>query len=235
MGDTLSNLLIVLLSAAIGYLFGAIPVGYLLVKATKGIDLREFGSGRTGGTNSFRAGGVAVGVLTSVLDVVKAACGVWLVQALFSDSLPGDWLPWAEVASGVLSVIGHNWSVFLGFRGGAGTGPNVGWAGALWFPIVPVAAVVVLGVLIFIGIASLASLAMSAVIPIFFLILYLAGVDPYDTTLAYIIGGIISAGIIAWSLRPNIRRLLRGEERLVGPRAKRRRRQAEDSQTDPAE
>lgn len=227
MGDVMSDILYLVLSATIGYLFGAIPVGFLLVKAVKGIDLREFGSGRTGGTNAFRAGGVAIGVLTSVLDVVKAACGVWLVRALFADSIPAAWLPWAEVSSGVMSVIGHNWSIFLGFKGGAGTGPNVGWAGAIWFPVVPIAIVVVLGVLIFIGIASLASLAMSAVIPIFFAVLYLAGVEPYDTTLAYIVGGVIAAAIIAWSLRPNIRRLVRGEERIVGPRARRRREKAE--------
>lgn len=209
------------LSALIGYLFGAIPVGFLLVKAIKGVDLRSVGSGRTGGTNSFRAGGVTVGVLTSIFDVLKAACGVWLIRALFADQLPIAWLPWAEVTSGIMSVIGHNWSVFLGWKGGAGTAPNVGWAGAEWFPIVPIAIVVVLGVLLTIGIASIASLAMSAAIPIAFLILYLTGVEPYDSTLAYIIGGIVGAAIITWSLRPNIKRLIQGKERIVGPRAKR--------------
>jgi glycerol-3-phosphate acyltransferase PlsY len=226
----MSNILYLLLSAVIGYLLGAIPVGFLLVRITKGIDLRDFGSGRTGGTNSFRAGGVAVGVLTSILDVVKAACAVWLVRALFADQLPAAWLPWAEVTSGIMSVMGHNWSIFLGFKGGAGTGPNVGWAGAIWFPIVPAAILVVLGVLIFLGIASVASLAMSAVIPIAFGVLYLAGVEPYDSTLAYMIGGIIAGAIIAWSLKPNIKRLLRGEERIVGPRGRRRRRKAEEAQ-----
>ncbi len=213
------------LSALIGYLFGAIPVGFLLVKATKNVDLREFGSGRTGGTNSFRAAGLMVGILTSVLDVLKAACAVWVVQWLFGETLSSTWLPWAQVSAGVLSVVGHNWSVFLGWQGGAGTGPNVGWAGAIWFPIVPIALVVVLGALIGLGIASLASLAMSAVIPIAFAFLYLAGVEPYDSTLAYIIGGIISAAIITWALRPNIDRLVRGEERKVGPRNRSRRRQ----------
>lgn len=213
------------LSALIGYLFGAIPVGFLLVKATKNVDLREFGSGRTGGTNSFRAAGLMVGILTSVLDVLKAACAVWVVQWLFGETLSSTWLPWAQVSAGVLSVVGHNWSVFLGWQGGAGTGPNVGWAGAIWFPIVPIALVVVLGALIGLGIASLASLAMSAVIPIAFAFLYLAGVEPYDSTLAYIIGGIISAAIITWALRPNIERLLRREERKVGPRNRSRQRQ----------
>ena len=212
------------LSALIGYLFGAIPVGYALVKATKNIDLRDFGSGRTGGTNAFRAAGLAVGVLTAVGDVVKAAIAIWLVRALFAGQLPSEWLPWAEVTAGILSVIGHNWSVFLGWTGGAGTGANVGWAGAVWLPIVPIAIVVVLGVLVLIGFASVASLALSAVIPLAFLVLYVAGVGPYDSTLAYIVGGVIAAALVAWSLRPNIRRLLAGEERIVGPRAKRMRR-----------
>ncbi|MGD2050814.1 MAG: glycerol-3-phosphate acyltransferase [Chloroflexota bacterium] len=217
----MSSSIYLVLSALIGYLFGAIPVGYILVKVTKGVDLRTVGSGRTGGTNSFRAGGVIVGVLTSIFDVLKAACGVWLVRALFADQLSLVWMPWAEVSSGIMSVIGHNWSVFIGWKGGAGTAPNVGWAGAEWFPVVPLAIIVVLGVLLTIGIASIASLAMSAAIPIAFLILYLAGVEPFDSTLAYIIGGIVAAAIISWSLRPNIKRLLQGKERIVGPRAKR--------------
>jgi glycerol-3-phosphate acyltransferase PlsY len=219
----MSIFIYIIISALIGYLFGAIPVGYILVRATRGIDLREFGSGRTGGTNSFRAGGVWIGVLTVVLDVLKAACAIWLVQALFAGQLSPEWLPWAEVASGIMSVVGHNWSIFLGFRGGAGTAPNVGWAGAIWFPIVPIAVLVVLGILMGIGMASLASLVMSAAIPIAFAVLYIAGVEPFDSTLAYIVGGIISAAIITWSLRPNIMRLVAGEERIVGPRSKRRR------------
>ena len=209
-----------ILSGLIGYLFGAIPFGYILVKARKGIDLRQFGSGRTGGTNSFRAGGVAIGIATSVLDVLKAAIAVWSVRALFGGALADQWLPWSEALAGVFSVVGHNWSVFIGWRGGAGTGPNVGWAGAIWLPIVPAALVIVLFSLVVIGIASIASIAMAAVVPLAFLILYLAGVAPYDATIAYIVGGAAAGGIIAYSLKPNIKRLLEGNERHVGPRAK---------------
>jgi glycerol-3-phosphate acyltransferase PlsY len=209
-----------ILSGLIGYLFGAIPFGYLLVKIRKGIDLRQFGSGRTGGTNSFRAGGITIGVATSILDVLKAAVAVWSVRALFGGVLTDQWLPWSEAIAGVFSVVGHNWSIFIGWRGGAGTGPNVGWAGAIWLPIVPIALVIVLFSLLVIGIASIASMAMAATIPLTFLVLYLVGIEPFDATLAYIIGGIAAGAIIAWSLRPNIERLIAGNERHVGPRAK---------------
>ena len=228
----MSDIFTLLLAALIGYLLGAIPFGFIFVKMTKQVDLRDFGSGRTGGTNAFRAAGVPTGVLTSIFDVLKGACAVWAVRALFADSVSADWLPWIEVAAGVLSVVGHNWSVYIGWKGGAGTGPNVGWAGAIWFPIVPVAVITVAGILIGLGIASIASLAMAFAVPISFAVLYLAGVDPYDTTLAYIVGGIAGAAVIAWSLRPNIKRLLTGNERLVGPRSKKQKRQAEAEKQD---
>jgi glycerol-3-phosphate acyltransferase PlsY len=216
------------LSALIGYLFGALPIGFLLVKWTKKIDLREIGSGRTGGTNSFRAAGLPVGILTAVTDVLKAACAIWVIRAVYSEALTAAALPWAEIVTGIMSVVGHNWSVFLGWGGGAGTGPNVGWASAIWWPVAPIAAIVVAGLLWIVGMASVASLAMAAVIPISFLSLYLLGVDPYDNTIAYVIGGILSASVVAWALRPNIKRLLEGKERIVGPRAKRlKRRQGE--------
>lgn len=222
------------LSGLIGYLLGAVPFGYILVKVTKGIDLRQFGSGRTGGTNSFRAGGLAVGVVTSILDVLKAAVAVWVVRALFGDTLTDQWLPWAEALAGVLSIVGHNWSIFIGWHGGAGTGPNVGWAGAIWFPMVPIALVIVLFSLVVIGIASIASIAMAAAVPISFLILYLLGIDPFDSTIAYIVGGLAAGAVIALSLRPNIERLFAGNERRVGPRAKSRekRREADNEGAD---
>jgi glycerol-3-phosphate acyltransferase PlsY len=221
-----------ILSALIGYLFGAIPFGYILVKITKNVDLRQFGSGRTGGTNALRAAGVPAGVATAILDVFKGALAVWVVRTLFSDQASSDWLPWFEVTAGVMSVIGHNWSVFIGWKGGAGTGPNVGWAGTVWFPIIPAAVVVVLAILIGLGIASIASLAMAFSVPIAFVVLYLAGVAPYDATLAYIVGGLAGAAVIAWALRPNIARLLAGNERLVGPRSGRKRERQQAGKAD---
>ncbi len=208
----------ILLAALIGYLCGSVPFGYLYVKLFKGEDLRTVGSGRTGGTNSFRAAGLGVGLLTSFSDIFKGAAAVWLTNWLFGDPLGPLLLPWAVATAGVFSVIGHNWSVFLRFRGGAGTGPNVGWSAAVYWPILPIAILLVSGLLYFVGMASIASLSMALVTIVIFGIRYLLDID---TTPAYLTGSVVAGVLIAWSLRPNLIRVVNGTERVVGPRAKR--------------
>jgi glycerol-3-phosphate acyltransferase PlsY len=214
----MGNIVYFLAISLLGYICGAIPFGFLYVKWRKGIDIRDIGSGRTGGTNSFRAAGLGVGVVTSVSDVLKGFAAVTLARLLLGGVLSETLLPWALVTAGVMAVVGHNWSIFLGWGGGAGTGPNVGWAAALWLPMLPIAFLVMVGLLLGLGMASVASLAMAAVIPTVFTVRYMAGLDP---TPAYMIGGFAAAVVVTWALRPNIKRLLNGSERLVGPRAKR--------------
>lgn len=212
------DILFFILIALIGYVCGAIPFGFIYVKLVKGVDIRNIGSGRTGGTNSLRAAGVSTGIITGLSDVLKGFAAIWIPQQIFAGTLPETWLPWALTAAGILAVVGHNWSVFLGWRGGAGTGPNIGWSTALWWPMFPLGVVTMVGLLLTVGMASVASMAMGAIIPLVFTIRYFAGVDP---TPAYMIGGYITLAIVLWALRPNIRRLLAGNERVVGPRAKR--------------
>jgi glycerol-3-phosphate acyltransferase PlsY len=150
-----------------------------------------------------------------------------LSRWLLANQMNPDLLPWALALAGVMSVIGHNWSVFMGWRGGAGTGPNVGWGTALWWPMLPIAIVVMSGMLLGIGMASVASLTMGALIAIVFFVLYVAGIPPFDASLAYIVGGLVAFAIVSWALRPNIKRLLNGTERVVGPRAWRLKRRQE--------
>lgn len=216
----MTNGLYLLAGGLIGYIFGAIPFGWIFVRLTEGIDLREIKSGRTGGTNAMRAAGPVVGGLTAIGDVLKGAAAIWLARAIFSTVLSAVWLPWAEVVVGLMTIVGHNWSIFLGWGGGAGTGPNVGWSSAVWWPIAPIAAVVVVGVILVTGMASVASLAMGAVIPITFAILYFA--TDVISSPAYFVGGILTLLVVTWALRPNIGRILNGTERMVGPAARRR-------------
>lgn len=210
-----------IVAALIGYLCGAIPFGFIYVKLKTGEDIRDVGSGRTGGTNSLRAAGTAVGVLTGFSDVFKGALGVILTRWLLGDIVQPQLVPWLVITAGILSVVGHNWSIFMGWKGGAGTGPNVGWGTAVWWPMLPIGVILMILMLLTIGMASVASMSMAAVLVIVFIILYALGIPPYDGTLAYIIGGLISGLIVVWALRPNIVRLFNGTERVVGPRAKR--------------
>ncbi len=211
--------LYLLLAILVGYVMGAIPFGFLFVKLAKGVDLRDVGSGRTGATNSMRAAGPAMFFLTFLMDVFKGFAAIWLARWIAGGALPNSWIPWAEALAGVASVIGHNWSIFLKFGGGAGTGPNVGWAAAVWWPMIFITLAVGAPALYFIGMASVASLSVAFIIPITFGIRYFAG---YDATAAYFVGGLLTLAIVAWALRPNIKRILAGEERVVGPAAKRK-------------
>jgi glycerol-3-phosphate acyltransferase PlsY len=209
-----------LLAASIGYICGALPFGYWYVKVARRRDIRDIGSGRTGGTNAYRAAGAVIGLLTGLSDIIKGFAAITLTRLLLGDALGENWLPWALATSAVMAVIGHNWSVFLKWGGGAGTTPNVGWATALWWPVFPIALLVMAIMLVGVGMASVLSLVVAAILPIIFAVRYLIGLD---TTAAYMVGGILSAVVVTWALRPNIKRLLEGTERVIGPRAKRRR------------
>jgi glycerol-3-phosphate acyltransferase PlsY len=204
----------------VGYLIGAIPFGFIYLKLLRNVDVRTVESGRTGGTNSFRAGGPWIGLLTGASDILKGGVVIWVLQALLRGGFSAETLPWLLTLGGFCAVMGHNWPVYTGFKGGAGTSPNVGWSTAIWWPMLAINLLVGTTIFVTVGIASIISLVAAAIVPMAFLILKLTGVAGYDTW-AYVVGGLATAAIITWALRPNIRRLSQGTERIVGPRAKR--------------
>ena len=204
-----------LVIALFGYLEGAIPSGYLVVKLLKGKDIRSVGSGRTGGTNAVRAAGPVAGVLTGIGDAAKGAIAVWGAGWLSSQLNLGSPVV-AQVLAGVMAVGGHNYSIFLSWRGGAGTGPNVGVAAGFWFPALFILAPLVPILLVATGYASVTSLTIAGLVPILFAIRALVAKAPWE----YAVYGILAGMLVVWALRPNIARLIAGTERLVGPRAK---------------
>ena len=105
----------------IGYLLGAVPVGFLACRIW-GVDIRTVGSGRTGATNAWRAAGLKAALPTALGDALKGVAAIALVRWLDYLVLGAPWeLPvLAVAAAGGAAVLGHNWSVFLGFKGGAG-------------------------------------------------------------------------------------------------------------------
>ena len=112
----------------IAYLLGSIPFGLIMGKLKGGVDIREHGSGKTGATNVMRTLGTKLGVLTIVLDVVKAGGAVMLATVIIDSgsgslTIGGVSLYWqhvAQVAAGLAAVAGHNWPVFAKFKGGKG-------------------------------------------------------------------------------------------------------------------
>lgn len=211
--------LIILGTFVLSYIIGSIPFGYLLVKAFTGKDVREIESGRTGGTNTMRAAGFLLGFTTSLLDIMKSAVAVWIARYLSPEAF------WLHVFAGFLAVMGHNYSVFLirkeqdgkiKIGGGAGGTPAVGAIVGLWWPsifiLVPAGYVIVMVV----GYASLATLSLPIIGGLILLFRFIKFDEPWE----YIFSGLLSEIFIIWALRPNIKRLFNGTERLVGFRAK---------------
>ena len=198
----------------LAYLFGSIPFGLLIVKLKTGKDIRKVESGRTGGTNAMRAAGFWAGVATAALDILKGFGAVWVAQHVTSDQ-------WVYVVAPLAAIIGHNYSIFLperdenrkviGLGGGAGGAPSVGGTLGLWpgsiFIILP------LGALTFfsIGIASITTMAVAFFTIIIFAILASQGHMPW----IYVLYGVGAEILLMWALRPNIKKLFEGHERVV--------------------
>lgn len=116
-----------LLGLVAAYLLGAVPFAYLVARA-RGVDIRTVGSGNVGATNVFRAVGKGAGVLTFLLDAAKGyAAAAGLPPALTALGVPADqhW-PLYGALGGLAAVCGHNWPVYLGFKGGKGVATSAG-------------------------------------------------------------------------------------------------------------
>ena len=110
------------------YLLGSIPFGFLIAKA-RGVDIRQVGSGTIGATNVFRCISKPLGILTFILDMGKGYAGCtlipWLAVAAHGGATAAHDVPF-QVVCGFLTVAGHNWPVFLGFKGGKGIATSAG-------------------------------------------------------------------------------------------------------------
>jgi glycerol-3-phosphate acyltransferase PlsY len=189
------------------YLLGSTPVGYLLGRAW-GVDVLRKGSGRTGGTNVLRSAGITAALFTGALDVGKGTLAVCLAGWL----VPGSNGPLAQVLAGAAVILGHNYSIFLGFRGGAGVGTSLGALGSLYWPAAVALIVLLLTVILLTRYASIGSLVVAITMPLLLVALVIAG----ELVATYVTYGLLASAIIIYSHRPNIRRLLAGNERRLG-------------------
>ena len=188
-----------------GYLFGAIPVGYLIGRAY-GVNLLKSGSGRTGGTNVLRAVGLPAAAITLLGDAFKGLIPTYIAANL----LPGQ--PWVAALVGVATVVGHNYSIFLKFRGGAGGVTALGALAGLSFWVALIACAVAIGAVVLTRYASVGTFSGSVCGLLMLIVFALAGWEPWG----YVLFGLLVVPLIAWGLRPNFAALRAGTERKIG-------------------
>lgn len=206
------------IAVLLGYLVGSIPFGYLIVKISTGKDLRNVESGRTGGTNAARAAGLWAGLLTAVLDILKGAVAVWIARYFTGSGFTDHTL--IHVLAPIAAILGHNYSFYmmerdeqgrLKFRGGAGGATAIGGAMGLWFPMFPIAFFAGAAIWFTLGIASVTTIAVGALVIVIFAIRAALNMQP-QIEIWY---GILAELLLIWALRPNIQKLLAGNERVI--------------------
>lgn len=197
------EILIYVVVALLGYLLGSFPTGYLAAKA-KGIDPRQHGSGRTGGTNILRSAGRGAALATVLGDFLKGALAVLLARTLLHTDA-------AAVVAGLAAVLGHNRSIFLGFHGGAGSMTNAGVVLALAPQVLPFMAVTAFLAAKLWRTASIVSIAAAVIM----LVGLVASVFLSLSPAAHLAYGVLACALILFELRPNIERLRNGSERRV--------------------
>jgi glycerol-3-phosphate acyltransferase PlsY len=189
------------------YCLGAIPTSYLAGKLFRGIDLRLHGSRNLGATNLYRVMGWRFAVPVGLFDIAKGAIPV----LLFGPREPG--IPYFPIWCGIMAVVGHVFSVFVGFRGGKGVATAAGMVIALAplaFPVVLVAWALVVWLT---GYVSLGSIVAAALFPIADFVL-----QPTRRSWVSVSFDVGIAVFIIWKHRVNIQRLLSGTENRFGTR-----------------
>ena len=194
----------IVLVIIICYLLGSIPFGYIVGRLFKKIDIREYGSGNIGATNAFRILGPALASLVLIGDISKGIFSIYLVRFLNIDNLS------ILVIAGIAVICGHDWSVFLKFKGGKGVATTFGVIFSFNL-VISILAVTVWGmVLIFTKYASLSSILSLASVSIFMMLFK----QPYE----YIIFSLVILILAIFKHKDNIKRLKLGKERKIGER-----------------
>ena len=197
----------------IGYLCGSIPVGYLMGRL-RGVDLLKSGSGRTGSTNVLRAAGLPAATITILGDAFKGLIPTYIAVNF---AMAGLFPHWVAALVGLAAVLGHNYSLFLKFRGGAGGITALGVLAALSVWATLVACVIGILMVVITRYASAGTFMGSVTGLVMLTILAAMGLSP----VGYILFGVLVVLLIGWGLRPNFAAIRAGTERKIGTPEKR--------------
>jgi glycerol-3-phosphate acyltransferase PlsY len=197
-----------LITAAISYLLGSIPFGYLLVRIFKGEDVRSSGSGNIGATNVARKSPV-LGIATLLLDAAKGLAAVLVARVLFS----GPHQELIMTAAAFFAVLGHLFPVWLKFRGGKGVATSLG----AFILLTPKSILCMVGLFLLVAVAfryvSLGSVTVAAAFPLLAWALH-----EYTDSLQLIFIALVSL-LVIWRHRQNIGRIAAGTESKLGAKS----------------
>jgi glycerol-3-phosphate acyltransferase PlsY len=202
----------------LSYLVGSIPTSIIVSKLTRGIDIRDYGSGNAGGTNVMRVLGWKQGVFVIILDALKGVLAVIVIARLhygsipFTNATPFDDFTLVQIIAGIAAIIGHVWTIFAGFRGGKGIATALG----MLLMITTVDMLVAVGVFILVvsvsRYVSLGSIIGAIAVPLTLIIrenIFDVHIHNYNTLLPFVI---LVSLIVIFTHRKNVVRLINGNE-----------------------
>ncbi len=198
-----------------GYVFGLFQTGYFLGKIVHR-DLRKEGSGNTGATNALRVMGLKSGLIVFFFDALKAFIPVFAVRMIFKDS-PYQYIYALYTAAGV--VLGNNFPFYLGFKGGKGVAATAGWGLAIHWPFALICIAFFFAVAFITRYVSVASISVSVMIVVLFIVFMLLGYIPIEGTafrIEAVIIVVLLEVLMVWRHKDNIARLIKGTENRFG-------------------
>ncbi|PIP20665.1 MAG: acyl-phosphate glycerol 3-phosphate acyltransferase [Candidatus Omnitrophica bacterium CG23_combo_of_CG06-09_8_20_14_all_40_11] len=203
----------IILGILISYLIGSIPTGYIFGRALKGIDIRKFGSGNVGATNALRILGKPAGIAVLVLDILKGFVVVFFLGNIIAARITGISDITTRVLLGLSCICGHNWTIFLRFKGGKGMATTLGVLLGLAVKAAGIKVVFALVILTWLvvfmstRIVSLASILSGIALPVYMFLFKQPRILIYTSTLLCI--------FIILRHKSNLKKLLRGEEKRL--------------------
>ncbi|MBP3944028.1 glycerol-3-phosphate 1-O-acyltransferase PlsY [Sphingobacteriaceae bacterium WQ 2009] len=199
------------IAVLLAYLFGSIPTAVWLGQAFYGVDVREYGSGNAGATNTFRVLGGGPGAAVMLIDIFKGWTATNLAYIIISNGDVSDTPQFVnyQLALGVIAVIGHLFPVFAGFRGGKGVATLLGMVLAIHFPAAMICVAVFVTTLMISHYVSLSSILAGFSFPLSIAFIFKTSIP---SVLLY---GIAICALILITHQKNIERLLKGHESKI--------------------
>jgi glycerol-3-phosphate acyltransferase PlsY len=200
----------IILGILVSYLIGSIPTAYIFGRVLKGIDIRKFGSGNVGATNALRVLGKGPGITVLLLDILKGSLAVLFIGDLLVVVAPQAYSDFLRMLVALSCILGHNWTIFLNFKGGKGVATTLGVLLGLSFKVAGLNLVIALSLLtwiltiLLVRIVSVASVLTALSLPLYIFIFHLPTL--------FILGGTLLSILVILRHKSNLLRFFQGKE-----------------------